>query len=576
MSLDSLRRWFAKNPTLAGAMEVARKVDAGPLPKCKVAFLRSFTVEPVVPLFRALALVHGVDVQVKVGAFNAYAQEILDSSSWLREFAPDVVFLALQTRDLLPQLWDGEAQAIDEAAASLKGWIARLAPATVIAFNFDVPATPSAGLLDAQSAGQAAAIRALNDRLRETGAIVLDLEGLAARVGRSRFYDEKRFLTTRLPFAADHLIDVADACLRSLLAATGKVRKALVVDLDNTLWGGIVGEDGVDGLKLGREYPGAAFLAVQRALLDLQKRGVLLAIASKNNPPDAREALEKHPGMLLRPEHFAAVRIGWNPKAQSLREIALELNIGVDSLAFLDDNPVEREHVSSELPEVYVLDLPDDPMQYAAAIRAAPVFERVRLTDEDRARGQQYAEQRQRAELQEGAGSVEEFLRSLAMTFTAAQVSPATLPRIAQLTQKTNQFNLTTRRYTEAQVAAFAQDPAARVYGFSLRDRFGDNGLVGVAIARGREEWTIDTFLMSCRVIGRTFETAMLAHLAAEARAAGATALRGEFIRSAKNDVARDLYRSNGFALVEERPDGASWTLDLAQAGPQIPAWFAR
>jgi FkbH-like protein len=203
-----------------------------------------------------------------------------------------------------------------------------------------------------------------------------------------------------------------------LLPLTGKVCKALVVDLDNTLWGGIVGENGPHGIELGAEYPGAAYRALQRAILDLHERGVIIAVASKNNEADALEVIERHPGMLLRLQHFSALQISWNEKAHSLRAIAAELNIGLDSLAFIDDNPVEREHIRIQVPEVYVIDLPTDPMGYAEALRAVPVFERTVLTGEDRARGRLYAEERSRTTLEKASGSVEEFYRSLEMSMT--------------------------------------------------------------------------------------------------------------------------------------------------------------
>jgi FkbH-like protein len=408
---------------------------------------------------------------------------------------------------------------------------------------------------------------------------VLDYDALVARHGRARWHDERKWLTARMPIASDCLPIFASALARALLALRGPPRKVLVLDLDNTLWGGIVGEDGFAGLKLSAEHPGAAYQAVQRAAKDLAARGVLLAVASKNNPADAAEVLEKHPGMLLRPRDFAAQRINWNDKAQSLREIAAELNLGTDALVFMDDNPAERERIRGELPEVYVLELPEDPMSWAAALRDCPGFERAATTDEDRARAQQYAEQRQRAALSQTAGSVDEYLRSLEMVLRIARVGPVSLARAAQLTQKTNQYNLTTRRRSEDELRALLAQPGAAAFTYAVADRFGDNGIVGLAIVRSQgAALQLDTFLMSCRVIGRTVETAMLAHLLRHARASGASHLEGWFTPTAKNAPARDFYPTHGFTRLEERDGATRWVLELggeAERAPAAGSWFS-
>ena len=356
-----------------------------------------------------------------------------------------------------------------------------------------------------------------------------------------------------------------------------KVRKALVTDLDNTLWGGVIGEDGMNGIRVGEEYPGAAYQALQRAMLDLYQRGIILAVCSKNNLSDAMEVFEHHPGMLLRPQHFAVLRINWNDKAQNLREIAAELNIGIDALAFLDDNPVERQWVRSQLPEVTVIDLPDDPMGYAQALRDNPVFERLSLSTEDRERARYYAEQRLRTELEQNVASLEDFYQSLQMEVEISLVTTETLARIAQLTHKTNQFNLTTRRYSEQQIAGMAADRDWRVYSLRVRDRFGDNGLVGVAITRYQERiCEIDTFLLSCRVIGRTVETAILATIAEQARIKGSESLIGWFLPTKKNAPAKDFYSSHGFTCTLEEDGKSRWEFDLTRGDILSPSWFKR
>jgi FkbH-like protein len=540
----------------------------------RLAVLRSFTVEPLLPILKASAYARGIALDLHTGEFNAYAQELLDPDSTLYRFKPEAVVLAVQTRDI------GDPAG---ALSRFSGWISafrRHSQAALIIHNLELP-TPSAGILDAQQeAGESESIRSINRGLvalarEHRGVYILDYDALVSRHGHESWGDERKWLTVRLPIASANLPHLVAEWMRFLHPLTGKLAKCIAVDLDNTLWGGVIGEDGMTGIKLGQEFPGAAFQAVQRALLDLSKRGILLAIASKNNVPDAMEALSSHPGMILKPRDFAAMRINWNDKAQSLRELAAELNIGLDSIAFLDDNPIERQQVRERAPEAIVIELPEDPMRFAQALRNCPWFERLTLSEEDRQRGEYYAAQRERAELESSVTSKEDFYRSLDQVAEIALVTPATLARVAQLTQKTNQFNLTTRRYTEQQIQEMAACPNWRVWSLRVTDRYADNGLVGVAISDLADGvCRIDTFLMSCRVIGRTVETALLAKLAEDARARGAKHLQGWFLPTKKNTPAQDFYRDHGFTESTRTPEGTLFTLDLTQSTIATPEWI--
>jgi FkbH-like protein len=547
------------------------------------AFLRSFTVEPILPIFKAAAYTRGVAVTLHLGEFNAYAQEMLDPESALYRFRPDVAVLAVQTRDVAPELWRGDNDTIaDSVLARFTDWITAFRRHTQSALIVHSLEAPAAGLLEAQRESNAAeTIRAINRGLRalageHRGVYILDYDALVSRHGRDGWSDERKWLTVRLPVATANLPRVAAEWLRFLHPLTGRIAKCVAVDLDNTLWGGVIGEDGMTGIRLGSEYPGAAFQEVQRALLELTRRGILLAICSKNNEADAMEAITSHPGMILRPRDFAAMRVNWNEKARNLEEIAAELNIGVDSVAFLDDNPVERQHVRERAPEAIVIALPDDPMGYARAVRDCAWFERLTLSEEDRRRGDYYAAQRERAALESTVASKEDFYRSLGQVAEIGAVTPQTLARAAQLTQKTNQFNLTTRRYTETEMAEIAADPAWRVWILRVTDRYADNGLVAVAMARmSGEVCEIDTFLMSCRVIGRTVETALLAHLMEDARRRGATILQGWFLPTKKNAPAQEFYREHGFVEAERTGESTLWRLDLHTQSIRTPEWIA-
>jgi FkbH-like protein len=587
--------WRKESGTGTAAFVVSRYEklrEKIPLTKYRLVILRSFTVEPAIPLLRAAAFVNGIDLTVQLGDFNAYAQAILDKDSSLYRFAPDGVMLAVRTADLAPDLWqefadldpDAVRQAVRRVSNNFHQWMRAFrerSQASLIVHNLEQPARPSWGILDTQlESGQSAAVQEINREIRRIvsehrGVYLLDYDGLVDRHGRLRWRDERKWLTARMPIAADQLIQLSREWMRFLVPLTGKIAKALVVDLDNTLWGGVIGEDGMQGIKLSAEYPGAAHQALQRVMLDLARRGILLAVCSKNNLEDAMEAIESHPGMLLRSKNFAAMRINWNDKAKNLREIAAELNIGIDSLAFMDDNPVEREQVRAALPEVTIIDMPDDPLDYAAALRECPAFERLTLSAEDQQRTSFYVAERERSQAEQSFQTKEDFFRYLEQEAEIAPVLPATLARISQLTQKTNQFNLTTRRYSEPQIAEMAAKPDWQVLSIRVRDRFGDHGLVGVAITRDeKESCEIDAFLLSCRVIGRTVETALLSYLAQSAVARGRHRLSGWFLPTKKNAPAKEFYSQHGFQLHTQDGQGSLWELDLKQHPIAWPEWI--
>ena len=583
-ALGLMRQLFNEAPTLANAQFVLKQ--AGPIREqlalvpCRLAILRSFTIEPVVPILRALALFHGIDLIVHVGDFNAYNTELLDPQSSLYGFNPDVVILAAQTRDVLPELWNDSAATEDyerlaaRAASDVEHLIDSLrsrSKAHLILNTLELPNFPNAGILDSQrNTGQSEAIRTVNRRLRETaakhlGVYVLDYDALIARFGRLNWGDESKWLTMRMPLGADSFVHLAREYIRFLLPLCGRTCKALVIDLDNTIWGGVIGEDGLDGIKLGAEYPGNAHLEVQRAILDLHRRGIILAICSKNNPEDALEVFKRHDAMLLRLDHFAATRINWKSKPENIRELATDLNIGIDALAFLDDNPLEREEVRMLLPEVHVIDLPDGPAHFAGALRSTPVFERLALSQEDRERGTYYLAERQRAQLQGSAVALDDYYRSLGMIVEIGAVTSRTIARVAQLTQKTNQFNLTTRRYSEQEIAIKASDARWRVDALTASDRFGDYGLVGVAITnRNGDVCEIDSFLLSCRVIGRSVETALLSYVAREAASSGMRSIRGWYLPTRKNAPSKDFYSKHGFKMINENEGKLLFEHDLS------------
>ena len=403
---------------------------------------------------------------------------------------------------------------------------------------------------------------------------LLDLQDLLVRRGGGRAEQPKMRHLAAMRLGDQVLPELARQYASYLVPLKGLTRKVVVVDLDNTLWGGVIGEDGMTGIRLGSTAPGSEFVEFQRYLLSLSERGFLLAACSKNNADDALEAIRTHESMVLREANFSAMRINWEPKPKNLQAIAEELNVGVDSFIFVDDNPDERELMRQLLPQVLTVEMPRDPALYRSTLEALPQLQTLQVTDEDRARVATYRANREREGALVQATSIDDYLHSLGITVRLGPAQPAMLGRIQQLFSRTNQFNLTTRRYDLPQVTAASQDPAQRLYALNAADRFGDHGLVAIALVHaGSTEWVIDSLLMSCRVIGYGIETTLLARIAADARAAGATQLAGEIIATKKNAPARDFYARHHFTADQPEAPTALWRRSLADGGVVAPAW---
>jgi FkbH-like protein len=423
----------------------------------------------------------------------------------------------------------------------------------------------------------------LSDAAFKTGVLWLDIARASAREGLDTWFDAVRWLQAKMeigPAAATHY---GDLVARLLAAARGKSKKCLVLDLDNTLWGGVIGDDGIEGIVLGHDGSvGEAHLALQRYAKTLMDRGIILAVCSKNDPAIAEAAVHEHPEMVLKRSDFAAFVVNWNDKATNLETIADQLNIGTDSLVFVDDNPAERALVRARLPMVAVPELPADPAHFVRAIAGAGYFESVSFTREDHERAAQYSANTERARLQTAAGGMDDFLRQLDMSVDFGPVASLNLARVTQLINKTNQFNTTTVRLTENEVAALAADPGAILLQFRLLDRFGDNGIVSVVVVVPAKDnaGVLDllVWVMSCRVFGRQLEEEALNIVVEEARRRGARTLRAAFKATAKNAVIKDLFAKLGFQR-DETAEGTStssqWLLSLADYIPR-PTHIAR
>jgi FkbH-like protein len=568
----------------AGALDALRPLRVGLLGSCTLQFLEPYLVVE--------GARRGFRLEPYFGPFGQFEQEIGDPASGLNAAAPEALVLLLRPEDVDPDLpfrprAGAAAATLDAQVRRLAGCVEtfrRTSAAPVLVANFALPATLPLGVFDANAPESLAAVLArAGDALRDAlgahaGAAVWDYAGLVAAHGAAAWTDRRLWALARVPVAAAMQPSLAAHLVRSLAGLLRPPAKCVVVDLDNTLWGGVIGDDGLTGIQLGDDHPGSAFKAFQRALLGLRDRGILVAVASKNEPETVEQAFREHPEMLLRHADIAAMRVNWEPKSGNLRAIARELNIGADALVFFDDNPVERAEVRANAPEVGVIEVPADPLQYVGALLDSGWFDQPSLSAEDRERARMYAANAERQALETRAGSVEEFLASLRMTAAVGEADAATLGRIAQLVGKTNQFNLTTRRHAQADLAAMAADPRRVVAWLRLRDAMGDQGLVCVAVlaAEGADA-RIDTFLMSCRVMNRRVEHAMLAFLAEHARRLGCHRLVGDYLPTPKNGMVRDFYAAAGFAPdAAHDGEGTRWTLSLEPDSLAWPALIGR
>lgn len=562
-------------------------------PSLNIAVLRNITTEPLTPVLVAEGLRSGFKPTVHVGNFDSAAAEALDPRGALYAFQPDIVLL-MQWLDLAsPSLGrhhvrlseEQRADALGAALSHVRSIVQALranSKAVVLVANAPLPPAPTLGILDAQlEGGHAASVIRYNEGLarlaRETPNVyVLDVMSVAARLGWDGAIDARMSALAKAPFSQKALCAIGAQVGRFARALRGKSRKCLVLDCDNTLWGGIVGEDGPAGVKIGTAFPGSAFREFQEEALNLASRGVLLAIASKNNHDDVMEMLRSHDGMILREEHFASIKANWNDKVQNLREIAKDLNIGLDSLVFVDDSAFEIENVRSRLPEVATIHVPSKPAEHAQLLADCGLFDNLSLSAEDRDRTAMYAAERKRAELAPSYDNIEDYLASLNLVADVARVTPIELPRVFQLMQKTNQFNMMTRRLSEGDLAGLASSSRSAVVRLRAKDKISDLGLVGVAILEfGPDGAEVSDLLMSCRALGRGIEFAFMSRVVSVAFDAGAQSITGRFRRTSKNALCDGFYEKAGFSIVSRDEAGETWKLDAAAGGSPPPAWVA-
>jgi FkbH-like protein len=552
--------------------------SAAPLVPFRLGIVGNATTHHIVPALVATAPRHGIALECVEAAYDQTMQEALSPDSLINRSQLDAVLLVLDFRGLPLRAAPGDADTaavivescLDQLQQIRAGFRQNGKTISILPTLVRPPETQFGGLDLAVFGSLRNLIDTINRRIADsisaTSDLLLDVAGLAETVGLAEWHDPTTWNMGKFPFSSLLLPLYADHVCRLIAALLGKSRRCLILDLDNTVWSGVIGDDGLEGIIIGEGDPtGEAHLAVQRTALMLRERGIVLAVSSKNHDEVARRPFRDHPEMLLKEDHFAVFQANWSDKASNIEAIAEALSLGLDAMVFLDDNPVERDLIRRRLSQVAVPELPPDPALYARTLLAAGYFEAIAFSDEDRRRAQFYQENTRRAELQQRAGDIDEYLASLEMEITFQPFDQTGRARIAQLINKSNQFNLTTRRYSEAEVAAAERDPDCFTLQVRLADRFGDNGMISVIICRRvAESWDIDTWLMSCRVLGRKVEHAVLRELIEQARRSGIRSLAGHYHPTGRNQLVEEHYQKLGFRHNRAGEDGSTfWALDM-------------
>ena len=544
--------------------------------KLKVAILSSFTLNGLNEVLHVKCSEFGIRYQSYVGGYNQYNQELLDSKSDYYKFSPDVTFLIIDIRNFLGNdfhfpynMSDNERKSlVKEKINHLENIIQNFEKnlnSKLVITNFNIPSYSPNGIIETKSNfGFHEMIEEINNSLRNISKIhnsvyVYNFNQFISKYGEKNVLDYRQFYVGDIQIALNFIPHFGYELMSYIKPITGTNRKCIVLDLDNTLWGGIIGEDGFDGIELGHTSNGKAFVDFQKELLSLWNQGIILAINSKNNPDDAMKVLQEHPDMILRKNNFASIQTNWNDKAQNLKQIADEINIGLSSIVFFDDDKLNRERIKQEFPEVLTVELPDDPSQFSSILKNLNDFNVLQRTEEDIKRGQMYVQQRERKELEKSISSLDDFLEQLHIQVKMKKSNEFLIPRISQLTLKTNQFNLTTKRYQEEEIKNLSNDSKFSVGCAQVLDKFGDNGITGVYIVSKNEKtWFIDTFLLSCRIMGRGVENAMLSEILKEAKENGVENIKAEYIPTEKNMPAENFLSDYGF-----KKDGNFWFYNL-------------
>lgn len=574
---------YVQSTQLDRALKQVRLDRFRGIARCRLAILSSSTVDHLVPALRVSFLRHGFLLETYVTSFDQYRQELLDRGSALQQFQPEFALFSLSARDVLASIPLSASQTeIDEyieahLADLMALWRAanEMSNCSVIQQTYLNIGEQLFGSLDRTLAGAPTqVVRRLNQSMVDAavsdGVSILDLDRPVEKYGLHFWYDNTRWLQAKIEISPLAATQYADLAAQIIASQKGLSKKCLVLDLDNTVWGGVIGDDGIEDIALGEGSAlGEAYVAFQKYVKQLKDRGIILAVCSKNEQELAESVFRQHPEMVLTLDDVTVFVANWDDKASNLLRIADQLNIGVDSLVFVDDNPAERELVRQSLPMVVVPEMPEDPSEYITCLSSTGYFESSSFTDDDQQRNAQYAANKERKALAVSSQSIEDYLASLDMEMTAGAFEDIDLPRVAQLINKTNQFNATTHRRALEEVRAISSESDCLTLQVRLADRFGDNGLISAVILEPAKDspssYEIETWVMSCRVFGRQLEYEILNILVEMARDSGATSLVARHKPTAKNALIKKMYSDIGFDPLPDKSDAdeSRWILDV-------------
>ncbi len=542
--------------------------------KIRIALLSGFTINGLKEVLQVKSNERDISCTVYEAPYNQYSQEILNQDSDLYKFSPNMTFLILDTREVLGNLFrfpyslsilereEFVAKKFQEMENLINKFIEKTNSKLIIT-KLNSPSFSPNGIFESkikynlQDMIEDFNHKLLKKYLDSENVYIYDFEKFVAKNGEDNIFNYSEFFFGDLKISIKYLPIFGQDLMKYIIGYLGITKKCIVLDLDNTLWGGIIGEDGFNGIKLGPEPPGNAFMEFQKLLLSLHQRGIILAINSKNNFEDAIKVIKEHPYMILKEEHFASMRINWNDKVTNMKEIIQEINIGSDSVVFIDDDPVNREFVKSIFPEILVVNLSNDASTYTPIVENIIDFSVLKITEEDKNRGKMYLKQKIINKLEESTPDLQSFLNQLDLKIIIKEVDGFTLPRVSQLILKTNQFNLSTKRYQETEIGKMIKDPNFIVGCAQVEDKFGDNGITGVFIIKkeNKNEWEIDTFLMSCRIMGRDVEKGIMAFIINKARDNNIKTIKANFIQTQKNKPIEKFLPNCEF-----KKDGKYWT----------------
>lgn len=551
---------------------------------CKIAFLSNFTIGGLGETIRVFCDKYKIYAETYVPYYNQYMQEILNKTSKLYEFKPDIIFLLINPEYFLGDMYnfpyrlkdEEREKRIEQKFQELKEMILCLKKNTsskIVINNFLLPAYSSRGILEnKQNCGIRNSVQVLNNLLEnlakdDSQLFIFDFNLFVMKKGYDFVIDNKMNYLADMKLSPQAIISLAEEYLAYIFPLMSMTKKCIVLDLDNTLWGGVIGEDGIGGIKLGPEKEGKPFFDFQKRLLELSERGIILTINSKNNYNDAMEVIKHHPYMLLKEDNFASIKINWDDKVKNIREIANNLNIGIDSLVFIDDDKTNREFVRQMLPEVFVMDLPEDPCDYVSSLERLKIFNSFSITQEDLEKQEMYAAQKKREELKSNMVDLESFLKELKIEIIITGIDKFNISRASQLTQKTNQFNLTTKRYSEEDINLFLNNKNYLLRLMHVKDRFGDYGITGLAILKKIDIQTmeIDNFLLSCRILGKNIEFVFLQELVNEGKKQNVQKIIAKFIPTKKNVPSANFLNEAGFIFKGESAGEMNYALNVGE-----------